>query len=60
MSRLDEVICHCQEVTYAQILEAIHNGAKTVDDLGDILEAGIACGGCIDDLEEILEEELTK
>ena len=60
MRELDENICHCQEVTYKEILDAIKNGAKTVDDLGDELEAGIACGGCIDDLEEILEEELSK
>jgi NAD(P)H-nitrite reductase large subunit len=55
-----EVICHCQEVTVESIVEAIHNGAKTVEEIGDITEAGITCGGCIEDLEEILEEELNK
>ena len=61
MSRdLKENICHCAEVTYETILEAINNGAKTVDDIGDATEAGIACGGCIEDIEEILEEELNK
>jgi len=56
----DEVICHCQEVTYETILEAIKNGATTVEIIGDITEAGITCGSCIEDIEEILEEELNK
>ncbi|PAT01248.1 (2Fe-2S)-binding protein [Candidatus Izimaplasma bacterium ZiA1] len=54
----NEIICHCQEVTYGDIVEAIQNGAKTVEEIGDKTEAGITCGGCIEDLEEILEEEL--
>ncbi len=54
----DQIICHCQEITYETILEAIHNGANTVEIIGDITEAGITCGSCIEDLEDILEEEL--
>ncbi len=53
-----DIICHCQEITYETILEAIHNGANTVEVIGDITEAGITCGSCIEELEEILEEEL--
>ena len=56
----DEIICHCQEITYEEILEAINNGAHTVEEIGDVTEAGITCGSCIEDLEEILEEELIK
>ncbi|MCK5761988.1 MAG: (2Fe-2S)-binding protein [Candidatus Izimaplasma sp.] len=54
----DKIICHCQEVTYETILEAISNGAKTVEVIGDITEAGITCGTCIEEIEDILEEEL--
>jgi len=57
---LKEIICHCAEITYEEILNAIKNGATSVDDIGDVTEAGIACGGCLDDIEEILEEELNK
>ena len=56
----DEIICHCQEITYEEILEAINNGAHTVEEIGNVTEAGITCGSCIEDLEEILEEELIK
>ena len=58
MREKDDIVCHCAEVTYDEILNAIHNGANTVEKIGDATEAGIACGGCIDDLEAILEEEL--
>ena len=53
-----DIICHCEEVTYGDILEAIDNGADTIDKLGDATMAGITCGTCIETLEEILEEEL--
>jgi len=56
----DEIICHCQEVTYETIVNAIKNGAHTIDAIGDETEAGITCGVCIEVLEEILEEELKK
>ena len=54
---LDEVICFCEEITYQDILNAIRNGAKTVEDITEMTNAGLACGTCISDLEEILEEE---
>ena len=53
-----EMICHCEQVTYGAILDAIDNGADTIEKLGDALNAGITCGYCIEELEEILEEEL--
>jgi len=56
----DEIICHCQEVSYGEILEAIEQGANDIDAIGMETEAGITCGACIEDLEEILEEESNK
>jgi len=55
---LNEIICHCEEITYREILNAINNGAKTVEEISDKTDAGIACGTCIEDIENILEEEL--
>jgi len=55
---LNEIICHCEEITYREILQAIKNGAKTVEDITDATDAGIACGTCIETIEDILEEEL--
>ena len=54
----DETICYCMDITKEEILDAIRNkGAKTVDAITDITEAGTGCGGCISAIEEILEEE---
>ena len=55
---LSEIICHCEEITYEEILEAIKDGAKTVEDISDATNAAVACGYCIETIEEILEEEL--
>ena len=51
-----DLVCYCQEVTLGEIKKAIKQGAKTVEDITDMTEAGLACGGCIEDLEEILKE----
>jgi len=56
MRNLDDIICYCQEITYETIIKAIKKGAKTVEEIIDQTEAGLACGGCIIELEEILEE----
>ena len=53
-----EIICHCEQVTYDEIQKAIRNGARTVEEISDQTNAGIACGYCIETLEEILEEDL--
>lgn len=56
MRQQNDMICFCQEVTYGKIKEAIKNGAKTVEDITDMTDAGLACGACIVELEDILEE----
>ena len=45
------------DVSREEIIEAIKNGATTVDAITDATEAGTGCGGCIAAIEEILEEE---
>ena len=54
----NDIICICEEVSYGDIIDAIDIGADTIEKLGDAVMAGITCGYCIEDLEEILEEEL--
>jgi nitrite reductase (NADH) large subunit len=56
MRKDDELVCYCFEITYGTIKKAIKNGAKTTEEITDQTEAGLACGGCIVELEEILEE----
>ena len=52
----NEIICHCQEITLRAIKKAIQNGATTVEDIQVKTEAGISCGVCIEEIEELLEE----
>jgi len=57
MSDKNELICVCMDVRRGIIEEAIktHN-LKTVDEIGDVTEAGLNCGACHDELQEILSE----
>jgi len=42
----DTQICLCMEITLEEILEAIKNGACTVEEIMDATDAGTACGLC--------------
>lgn len=57
-ARKDEIICFCEEVTYETIRRAILDCADTVDKITDRTNAGLACGTCIEDLENILDDVL--
>lgn len=53
----DEIICNCMEVTKTTIVKAIKDkGLKTVEEVGDATDAGTVCGGCQDDIQDILDE----
>ena len=40
-------VCSCKKVTLGEIIHAIkEKGAKTIDDIGNITDAGTACGCC--------------
>ncbi len=53
----NEIICHCNEISYGDIVKAIkEKGLTTVDEVGEETEAGTICGGCQEDIEEILDE----
>ncbi len=54
---MSEVICNCVGVTKDQIVEAKRNGAKTVEEIGDVTQAGTICGVCVDDIQEILDQD---
>ena len=53
-----DYICQCMEVTKDEIIEAIKKGNNTVDLIQDSTQAGTRCGGCIDLIEEIINEEM--
>ncbi len=51
----DEIICHCMEVSAGTIIDAAKAGAKTVEEIQEATGAGTVCGGCIDDIQMILD-----
>ncbi len=52
----EDVICNCNMVYYKDILKAIKNGAKSIDDLQKTTKASTSCGSCASILEDILKK----
>lgn len=53
----NDIVCNCMEITKGEIVDAIKKkNLKTVEEVGEELEAGTVCGSCQDDIEEILKE----
>ena len=54
---MSEIICHCFEVSREEIENAIREkGLKTVEEVGEVTNAGTCCGGCQEQIQEILDE----
>ena len=54
---MSEIICHCFEVSREEIENAIREkGLKTVEEVGEATNAGTGCGGCQEQIQEILDE----
>lgn len=53
----NEVICNCNDITYGEIADAIkEKGLTSVEEVQDATDAGTVCGGCVDDIQDILDE----
>jgi NAD(P)H-nitrite reductase large subunit len=53
----DEIICTCNEITKGTIVNAIREkNLTTVEQVQEETTAGTVCGGCIDDIQSILDE----
>ncbi len=50
------IICQCMQIDEESIVSKIKQGFDTVEKLQDETGAGTACGGCIDQLEDLIEE----
>lgn len=57
---MDKIVCDCYEVTVQDIADAIEAGAETLEDVQEATSAGTGCGGCIEELTDIVEELLNK
>ena len=51
---VNRIVCHCNQVSYADIRKAMACGARTVEEIQEITGAGTECGNCIGDIESIL------
>lgn len=54
MIPVNKIICQCHKVTYGDIRIAMTKGARTIEDIKEITKAGTGCGGCIENIKEIL------
>ena len=54
MIPVNKSVCGCDQASYNDIRKAMTNGARTIDDIRDIVQAGVSCGGCRQEIEEIL------
>ena len=58
---MSRTVCFCFEVEEDTIINIIKNhNAKTVEEIQKHCKAGLGCGGCRPDIEEIIEKELGK
>jgi assimilatory nitrate reductase catalytic subunit len=53
-------VCACFNVGRNNITSCLKNGqASTVEDIGELLQAGINCGSCIPELKELIKDNVT-
>ncbi|MEM7077931.1 MAG: (2Fe-2S)-binding protein [Pseudomonadota bacterium] len=51
-------VCLCHAVTDTAIVEAVHDGARSVDDIAHTLGAGTGCGTCQPYTAALIEQTL--
>lgn len=49
-------VCLCAAVSETEIIEYIRDGYGTLEQIGQVCDAGTGCGTCIPDIEDLLEE----
>jgi bacterioferritin-associated ferredoxin len=49
------LVCLCHPASERQIESCIQEGARSVEDIGEMCGAGTGCGACRDELRECLE-----
>jgi NAD(P)H-nitrite reductase large subunit len=57
MENNEKFICNCMEVSEQEIIDAIKNhGCDTVEKVGEKTGAGTVCGGCVEEIEILIEQ----
>ena len=52
----DEIVCNCMGVTAGEIQDAIEGGASSVEQVQEVTGAGTVCGGCLEEIQKMMEE----
>lgn len=50
----NNIVCYCLNISEADIVKAVNEGATTLEEVQDVTGAGTACGSCIAEIEEII------
>lgn len=58
MKNANKEACHCKNVTYAQIENAIRQGAKTPEEVQKITGYGTGCGQCREFVDYLIRQLL--
>ena len=53
------VVCICNAVNTSEIREAIHHGARNVDDVRDQTMLGTCCGQCVDYAKNFISRQVS-
>lgn len=53
---LEKVVCYCQNVTNGMVKAAVDAGASTLEEVQEATDAGTACGACIDNVQNLIDQ----
>ena len=57
MNRKKEA-CHCKNVTYGMLEDAVRSGAKSYEQVQQMLKVGTGCGKCVEFIRYFVNELL--
>ena len=52
----DKTICRCFKVSAGAIEDAVKDGAKTFEEVQEKTSCSTGCGGCEDEVRELIDE----
>ena len=56
----EKTACHCKNITYGMIEDAIKNGAKSYEDVEKKLRFGTGCGKCKEFIQYLIRNLLAE
>ena len=56
----EKTACHCKNITYGMIEDAIKNGAKSYEDVEKKLRFGTGCGKCKEFIQYLIRDLLAE